>query len=280
MLGKVLGGGLPLAAVAASRALMEQLAPVGETYQAGTLSGNPLATAAGLATLGAARRRRLRAARARRPSGSPAGCASGPPRPASRCRCRRVCGLLTVFFSRAARSRTTRTRRPPTTRPTRASSTRCSRAASTCRRRAFEAWFPSLAHNDEQVDAHDRGGGRVVRRLRGMSGDGVVERPARRVIAAEGAAARRRAGERRAERPVFGPLVGGRRARPRRRGRVRAAGRERSSRATCCTTAAARLLDTADEDLRLLGGDFLYALGLARAGAARRPRGDRGPRRT
>jgi glutamate-1-semialdehyde 2,1-aminomutase len=51
ILGKVLGGGLPLAAVAGPRALMEHLAPVGETYQAGTLSGNPLATAAGLATL-------------------------------------------------------------------------------------------------------------------------------------------------------------------------------------------------------------------------------------
>ena len=51
MLGKVLGGGLPLAAVAGPRGLLERLAPVGETYQAGTLSGNPLATAAGLATL-------------------------------------------------------------------------------------------------------------------------------------------------------------------------------------------------------------------------------------
>jgi glutamate-1-semialdehyde 2,1-aminomutase len=51
ILGKVLGGGLPLAAVAGPRTAMEHLAPVGETYQAGTLSGNPLATAAGLATL-------------------------------------------------------------------------------------------------------------------------------------------------------------------------------------------------------------------------------------
>ncbi len=48
-LGKVIGGGLPLAAVGGRRDLMEQLAPVGPVYQAGTLSGNPLATAAGLA---------------------------------------------------------------------------------------------------------------------------------------------------------------------------------------------------------------------------------------
>jgi glutamate-1-semialdehyde 2,1-aminomutase len=51
ILGKVLGGGLPLAAVGGSAALMDELAPVGPVYQAGTLSGNPLATAAGLAAL-------------------------------------------------------------------------------------------------------------------------------------------------------------------------------------------------------------------------------------
>jgi len=49
--GKVVGGGLPLAAVGGRRELMEQLAPSGRIYQAGTLSGNPLATAAGLAVL-------------------------------------------------------------------------------------------------------------------------------------------------------------------------------------------------------------------------------------
>jgi len=50
-LGKIVGGGLPLAAVAGPRAIMQQLAPVGRVYQAGTLSGNPIAVAAGLATL-------------------------------------------------------------------------------------------------------------------------------------------------------------------------------------------------------------------------------------
>ena len=51
VLGKVIGGGLPAAAYAGRRDLMEQIAPAGDVYQAGTLSGNPLATAAGLATL-------------------------------------------------------------------------------------------------------------------------------------------------------------------------------------------------------------------------------------
>ena len=51
MLGKVIGGGMPLAAFGGTRAVMEQLAPMGSVYQAGTLSGNPVATACGLATL-------------------------------------------------------------------------------------------------------------------------------------------------------------------------------------------------------------------------------------
>ena len=55
ILGKIVGGGLPLAAFGGRAELMERLAPVGDVYQAGTLSGNPLATAAGLAVL-----RRLR----------------------------------------------------------------------------------------------------------------------------------------------------------------------------------------------------------------------------
>jgi glutamate-1-semialdehyde 2,1-aminomutase len=55
VLGKIVGGGLPLAAFGGRADVMERLAPVGDVYQAGTLSGNPLATAAGLSVL-----RRLR----------------------------------------------------------------------------------------------------------------------------------------------------------------------------------------------------------------------------
>ena len=52
--GKVIGGGLPLAALGGRAEVMDTLAPLGPVYQAGTLSGNPVAVAAGLATLGAA----------------------------------------------------------------------------------------------------------------------------------------------------------------------------------------------------------------------------------
>ena len=50
-LGKVIGGGLPVGAVGGRRDVMEKLAPLGPVYQAGTLSGNPVAVAAGIATL-------------------------------------------------------------------------------------------------------------------------------------------------------------------------------------------------------------------------------------
>ena len=50
-LGKIVGGGMPVGAFGGRRDIMEQLAPLGPVYQAGTLSGNPVAMAAGLATL-------------------------------------------------------------------------------------------------------------------------------------------------------------------------------------------------------------------------------------
>ncbi len=58
-LGKIIGGGLPVGAFGARREIMRELAPVGPCYQAGTLSGNPLATTAGLATIEALARPRV-----------------------------------------------------------------------------------------------------------------------------------------------------------------------------------------------------------------------------
>ncbi len=51
VLGKIVGGGMPLAAYGGKREIMEQVAPLGAVYQAGTLSGNPIATAAGIAAI-------------------------------------------------------------------------------------------------------------------------------------------------------------------------------------------------------------------------------------
>ena len=144
ILGKVLGGGLPLAAVAGPRALMEHLAPVGETYQAGTLSGNPLATAAGLATLGELDDRaytRLSETTARLAQALHA----------DGVQVASETGLLTAFFSE----------RPVTDY---ASAQATDRDAFTRFWNAmlergiylppspYEVWFPSLAHTDDQID--------------------------------------------------------------------------------------------------------------------------------
>ncbi len=153
ILGKVIGGGLPAAAVGGRAELMQMLAPVGEVYQAGTLSGNPVAVAAGIATLelldaqayerlGAVTERLAaglrEAAAACGPDGHPVQVVSVP-------------GLVTVFFSAAP--------------------VRCFADAQACDQSAhaawcrellargvyappsqFEAWFPSLAHSAEHIE--------------------------------------------------------------------------------------------------------------------------------
>jgi glutamate-1-semialdehyde 2,1-aminomutase len=96
--GKVIGGGLPVGAYGGSRALMSLVAPLGPVYQAGTLSGNPLAMAAGLATLrllDAGAYARLEELGARLEAGlGEAAAAAG-----VAARVQRVGSLLTLFFT-------------------------------------------------------------------------------------------------------------------------------------------------------------------------------------
>jgi glutamate-1-semialdehyde 2,1-aminomutase len=150
ILGKVIGGGLPAAAFGGASILMERVAPAGEVYQAGTLSGNPLAVAAALATLSRLDDRayaRLESLTERlaeglrsaaREAGVPVEVQTAP-------------GLLTPFFSeRRVRNY--------------ADAAACDVAAygTWCRAllargvyppaSQFEAWFPSLAHSDEDID--------------------------------------------------------------------------------------------------------------------------------
>jgi glutamate-1-semialdehyde 2,1-aminomutase len=147
VMGKVLGGGLPAAAYGGSRELMERVAPAGDVYQAGTLSGNPLAVAAGLATLrkldGAAYLA-LASITELLANGLRAAAGDRPVQIAS------VPGLVTVFFS---------------TDPVRdfAGAGACNTAAygRFCRgmlergvyppASQFEAWFPSLAHDEDAI---------------------------------------------------------------------------------------------------------------------------------
>jgi glutamate-1-semialdehyde 2,1-aminomutase len=148
VLGKVIGGGLPAAAFAGPRELLERIAPAGDVYQAGTLSGNPLATAAGLATLRAlddaaydrlaALTAHLTAGLARLTADRPLQLAAAP-------------GLLTLFFSES-----------PVVDFAGAAACDLDAHARFCRAlldrgiypppSQFEAWFVSLAHDEESID--------------------------------------------------------------------------------------------------------------------------------
>src|SRR5204862_3623072 len=92
ILGKILGGGLPLAAFGGRADVMSELAPSGPVYQAGTLSGNPLATAAGLAVLRRLRDPQVYEELERRGARLEAGLASHG-------RVRRVGAMLTLFMT-------------------------------------------------------------------------------------------------------------------------------------------------------------------------------------
>jgi glutamate-1-semialdehyde 2,1-aminomutase len=148
LLGKVLGGGLPAAAVGGGAELMRMLAPAGDVYQAGTLSGNPLAVAAGLATLELLDEdayMRLASLTDELADGLREAAGSHPVQVVS------VPGLLTVFFSDRpvgnfedardcdveaygawCRELLSRGVYPPPSQ--------------------FEAWFPSLAHSREHIE--------------------------------------------------------------------------------------------------------------------------------
>ena len=98
-LGKIVGGGLPLAAYGGRRKIMELVSPVGTVYQAGTLSGNPLATAAGLATLAALEDGSSYAELERRSAGLADGIDDAAERAGTPLTVARVGSMLTPFFS-------------------------------------------------------------------------------------------------------------------------------------------------------------------------------------
>ncbi len=148
IMGKVIGGGLPAAAVGGRADLLSTLAPSGPVYQAGTLSGNPLAVAAGLATLAlldSSAYERLASVTALLAGGLREAAGDYPVEVQS------APGLLTVFFSDG-----------PVTSFEDARRCDLRSHAAWCRdlidhgvfppASQFEAWFPSLAHSDEQIE--------------------------------------------------------------------------------------------------------------------------------
>jgi glutamate-1-semialdehyde 2,1-aminomutase len=150
ILGKIIGGGLPAAAFGGPGVLMERIAPAGDVYQAGTLSGNPLAVAAALAVL------ELLDSRAyERLDALTESLAEGLRKAAGRAgvalRVQSVTGLLTPFFSAE-----------PVHNYADAAACDLDAYGAWCRAllargvypppSQFEAWFPSLAHTDEDVE--------------------------------------------------------------------------------------------------------------------------------
>jgi glutamate-1-semialdehyde 2,1-aminomutase len=150
ILGKVIGGGLPAAAYGGPRALMDRIAPAGDVYQAGTLSGNPLAVAAALATLERlddAAYERLEQLTRRLAGGLRAAAADA----GVSLVVQSVTGLVTPFFSSSTVSDYAR-------------AAACDLAAygAWCRGlldrgiypppSQFEAWFPSLAHGESELE--------------------------------------------------------------------------------------------------------------------------------
>ncbi len=149
ILGKIVGGGLPAAAYGGAPVLMEMVAPAGDVYQAGTLSGNPLAVAAARATLelldSAAYARLARTTEALAAGLREAAAEAGVPM-----NVQSVPGLLTPFFTAA-----------PVADYAAAAAGDGDAYAAWCRAllergvyppaSPYEAWFPSLAHSEADV---------------------------------------------------------------------------------------------------------------------------------
>ena len=163
-LGKIIGGGLPLAAYGGRRDLMEHVAPLGKVYQAGTLSGNPLAVAAGQATLRALADptvyRRLDALGSRLAAGLEAAAREA----GVALVVNRVGSMLTAFFTRRPVTDYASAKGADTARYAKFFHGMLSRgiflAAS-----QFEAAFVSLAHTEEDIERAAEAAREVLRAL-------------------------------------------------------------------------------------------------------------------
>jgi glutamate-1-semialdehyde 2,1-aminomutase len=150
VLGKVMGGGFPCAAFGGRREIMERLAPLGPVYQAGTLSGNPVAVAAGTASLELARdedpypdieRRAARLEDGLREAFASAGVAAS---------VNRVATLLSVFFTEGPVTDYAEARQAAHDTYARFFHAMLERGIALAPS-GYEAWFPSAAHGDAEV---------------------------------------------------------------------------------------------------------------------------------
>jgi glutamate-1-semialdehyde 2,1-aminomutase len=148
VLGKIVGAGLPLAAFGGRGELMERLAPAGNVYQAGTLSGNPLATAAGLSVLRRLRDRSVYEELERRGTQLERGLRETSDGKAT---VQRVGAMLTLFLSEEPVANFDDASRCDTERYGALFRHLLERGIYVAPSQ-FEAMFPSLAHGDEEID--------------------------------------------------------------------------------------------------------------------------------
>ena len=150
-LGKIIGGGLPVGAYGGRAEIMEHVSPAGRVYQAGTLSGNPLAMAAGLATLKKLRRKSFYAKLEKKSARLAAGLDSAIRSAGAAAQVSRVGSMLTIFFTDE-----------PVTDSATASRSDVAAFGRFFREMLargiylppsqFEAWFVSAAHSEEDIE--------------------------------------------------------------------------------------------------------------------------------
>ncbi len=171
--GKVIGGGMPVAALGGRADIMQQLAPLGPVYQAGTLSGNPVAVAAGVATLQGRGRRGVRAPRRRRRDDQRRRLRRArrrgrrPRRAARRATCSASCSA-TTWHPGCATTRACSARRRGATPPFFHAMLD---AGVSLPPSVFEAWFVTAAHDDAAI-------GRIVDALPAAARAAASARPA------------------------------------------------------------------------------------------------------
>lgn len=163
-LGKIIGGGFPVGAFGGKREIMEQLAPVGPVYQAGTLSGNPVAMVAGLATIATLSEPGVYEELERKGKKLADGLCRAAGNAAVHTSCNRVGSMSTMFFTHLEVSNWSTASTSDTERYAKYFRGMLERGFWLAPSQ-FEACFVSLAHTDEEIDAFIEAAGEVLATL-------------------------------------------------------------------------------------------------------------------
>lgn len=170
LLGKILGGGMPVGGFGGRTALLSRLAPEGPVYHAGTLSGNPVGIAAGLATL-----RQATPDLYARLDASAARLADGLQEEARRagvpCVVQRVASMLTLFLTRAQAIHNLAEAKTSSPSRFRAFFHTMRRAGFLLPPSPYEAWFVSAAHTAQEIDAAVAASGAAFREVAAVQSD-------------------------------------------------------------------------------------------------------------